>query len=99
MEVDSEQLRVAVEAMHGSEATLVQSVPVTETFKGETVWEGLVHVFALEGNPLATRAYAWSSPVEGTERRKFYAVLHVPPITSPIDAVRTSIAAEFRGKA
>jgi hypothetical protein len=40
-------------------------VPVKETFKGSTVWEGIVHVFDLEDHPKATRAYAWSSPAGG----------------------------------
>jgi hypothetical protein len=49
-------------------ATLAQSVPVLETFEGQTVWEGVVHVFDLEGHPKATRAYAWSSPIEGSTK-------------------------------
>lgn len=44
----------------------------------------------------AKRAYAWSSPIEGSERRKFYAVLEVPPITSAQDAVRAAIVADHR---
>jgi hypothetical protein len=50
----------------GPGATLAQSIPVRETFEGKTVWEGVVHVFDLAGHPTATRAYAWSSPTEGT---------------------------------
>ena len=46
-EVEADQLRKAVERMHGGVATLVQSVPVCEVFGGETVWEGVVHVFDL----------------------------------------------------
>jgi hypothetical protein len=61
---DVNQLREAVEKMHGGTATLAQSVPVRETFEGATVWEGVVHVFDLAGHPTATRAYAWSSPTE-----------------------------------
>jgi hypothetical protein len=49
-------------------------------------------VFDLAGRPIATRAYAWSSPTEGSIKRRFYAVLlHVPPISSPADAVRAAI--------
>ena len=91
------QLREAVENMHGGTATLVQSVPVLETFEGATVWEGVVHVFDLSGHPKATRAYAWSSPIEGSTKRRFFAVLHLPPITSPVEAVRAAIVAENRG--
>ena len=53
-----------------------------------------MHVFDLEGHPRATRAYAWSSRVEGSERRRFYAVLHLRGIRSPLDAVRAAIGAE-----
>jgi hypothetical protein len=33
------QLRDAVQNMHGGTATLAQSVPVRETFQGQVVWE------------------------------------------------------------
>jgi hypothetical protein len=53
-------------------------------------------VFDLKGHPQATRAYAWTSPIEGSEKRRFFAVLHIPPVTSPLDAVRAAIVAEHR---
>jgi hypothetical protein len=96
IEVDARQLKEAVETQHGGTATLAQSVPVLETFKGHPVWEGIVHVFDIEGHPMASRAYAWSSPIEGSTKRRFFAVLHIPPITSPLDAVRAAIVAEHR---
>ena len=77
---------------------LVDALPVKELFEGKTVWEGVVHVFDLEGHPKATRAYAWSSPVEGSDRCRFYAVLHLGGIRSPLDAVRAAIVAENRAK-
>jgi hypothetical protein len=69
---------------------------VKEVFQGQTVWEGVVHVFDLEGHPRATRAYAWSNSIEGTERRRFFAVLHLGRIRSPLDALRAAIVAEQR---
>jgi hypothetical protein len=95
---DPDQLKNAVESQHGGRASLAQSVPVKETFGGKTVWEGVVHVFDLTGHPQAKRAYAWSSPIEGSNKRRFFAVLHLPPITSPLDAVRAAIAAQERAK-
>jgi hypothetical protein len=95
-DVGADQLQTAVEGMHHCRARLAQSVPVSERFSGQAVWEGVVHVFDLDGHPKATRAYAWSSPVEGGERRKFYAVLHVPPVTSPVQAVRAAIVADHK---
>lgn len=95
-EQDPDDLKRAVESQHGCTAKLIQSVPVKETFKSETVWEGVVHVFDLIGHPRATRAYGWSSPIEGSDKRRFFAVLHQPPITSPADAVRAAIVAEHK---
>lgn len=92
-------LRVAVERMHGGTAALAQSVPVLENFDGKPVWEGVVHVFALAEHPTATRAYAWSSPIEGSTKRRFFAVLHTERISSPVEAVRAAIVAEHRSKA
>jgi hypothetical protein len=96
IEVDADELKRAVEAQHGCTATLAQSVPVSESFQGKTVWEGVVHVFEISGHPKATTAYAWSSPIEGGTKRRFFAVLHLPPITSPVAAVRAAIVAEHR---
>jgi hypothetical protein len=94
MEADVTELKRAVESQHGGTATLAQSVPIKETFEGRTVWEGVVRVFDLADHPKATRAYAWSSPIEGSDKRRFFAVLHLPPVTSPVDAVRAAIVAE-----
>ena len=56
---------------------------------------GHVEVFELHGHSGANLAYAWSYVVdEKTGRRKFHAVLGIPPINSAVDAVRASIAAE-----
>jgi hypothetical protein len=90
------ELKKAVEVQHEGIATFVQSVPVRETYKGDTVWEGVVHVYDLTGHPRATRAYAWSSPIEGSDKRRFFAVLHIGAIKSPADAVRAAIVAETR---
>lgn len=89
-------LRRAVEGLHNCRASHREAVEVRETFQGQPVWEGIVHVFNLEGHPEATMAYAWSSPIEGSDRRKFYAVLAIPPVTSPAEAVRASIVADHR---
>jgi hypothetical protein len=96
IEAEADQLQRAVESQHGSAATLAQSVPVKETHAGAVVWEGVVHVFDLAGHPTASRAYAWSSPIEGSDKRRFFAVLHQGPVKSPVDAVRAAIVAEQR---
>lgn len=85
-------LRDAIRHMHGCESKWIESVPVTETFNGETVWDGEVQVFELVAHPKAKRAYAWSYATEGT-KRKFVAVLGLGPVKDAIAAVRASIAA------
>src|SRR2546429_5691429 len=66
MDIDPFELKNAVERMHHCSARLIQSVPIREWFEHETVWEGAVHIFDLEGHPTASRAYAWSSSIEGS---------------------------------
>ncbi len=90
-------LREAIWHMHHCGSVWVESVPVRETFQGQVVWEGEVQVFDMTGHPAARRCYAWSHATEGTKRR-FYAVLHAPPVDSPIAAVRASIVADARAK-
>jgi hypothetical protein len=89
-------LRMAVESQHACRATFAQTVPVRETFRGQSVWEGLVLVFDLDGHSTATRAYAWSSTIEGSEKRRYYADLGIGAIKTPLDAVRAAIVAERR---
>ncbi len=69
---------------------------VVERFEGRPIWQGVVHVFDIEGHPTATRAYTLSSPMEGSTKRRFFAVLHLPPVNSPADAVRAAIVADHR---
>ena len=95
-ERDSEQLRQVVEREHGCVSNHTNTERVSETFEGRTVWEGIVHVFDITGHPEATRCYAWSSPIEGSPKRRFYAVLEIPPVQSARDAVRAAIVAEHR---
>jgi hypothetical protein len=93
---DPNALRETVERLHGCKATLREVVAVKERFRGETVWEGVVHVFDLQGQPSAAVCYAWSSPVEGSKQARFYAVLRIKPVDTPVDAVRAAIVADCK---
>ena len=95
-ESDVDQLKHAVESQHGGAATFTGSVPVKEMYEGQTVWEGVVHIFSLDNHHSATIAYAWSSPIEGSTKRRYFAVLHLGGIRGPQDAVRAAIVAEHR---
>jgi hypothetical protein len=83
------------QAQHGLRASLAHLEPISLQQEGERVWEGFVHIFHLE-RASATQAFAWSSRVEGSDERKFYAVLQAGPITSAQDAARASIVADVR---
>ena len=87
------QLQKAVESQHGGTVALAPSVPLTETLDA-VVWENVVHVFDLKGHPAASRAYAWSSPIEGSDKHRFFAGLHQGPVKSPLEAVRAAIVSE-----
>lgn len=93
---DPEKLRESVESMHDCTAVLRSADAVIEAFEGEIVWEGIVHVFDIEGNAVADVCYAWSSPIGDSERRRIFAVLGKAPINTPGDAVRAAIVSEYR---
>ena len=90
-EIPLKTFREAIRATHGIEAELAERLFVVETFEGETVWEGEVLVFNLQGHPSASRCYAWE--VDG----QVTAVLEVPPVRSARDAVRAAIVADEPG--
>ncbi len=69
-------LQQAIRDLHGCDSAWIESVQVTETFQGETVWDGVVEVFDLHGHPTASHAYAWSHAVDDSETRRFVVVLH-----------------------
>ena len=85
------ELQDAIRTLHGVESEHVGSAPVKEMRDGEIVWQGVVEVFALIGHPKARHAYAWSEEMnDPTHPRRCVAVLHLPPIKVPRDAVRAA---------
>jgi len=87
------RLRKAIRDLHGVDSAHLRSEAVHEKFQGRTVWEGIVEVFALKGHPKATQAYAWAHETDDG-RKRYVAVLGVPPITDACAAVRAAIASE-----
>jgi hypothetical protein len=91
------ELQAAILNLHGCEATYLETVPVTEEFQGETVWQGEVEVFRLSGHPKAKTAYAWGHVTgEDDQARRYVAVLKLPPVDSPKSAVRAAIMQEIK---
>ena len=93
------RLQVAVSQLHDCGATWLETVPVHEVFRGETVWQGDVEVFDLHGHQKAKRAYGWSHKAgKNDSDERFVTVLEIPPVESAITAVRVSLVKEIRNK-
>ena len=88
------RVQLAVSQLHNCGAVWRETVPVHEVFQGQTVWQGDVEVFDLHDHPKAKRAYGWSH-LDGKDddKERFVTVLEVPPVESPVTAVRASIMA------
>ena len=80
--------------MHKCRALHEDSIVVVEKFRDQTVWEGVVESFALTGHPKAKRCYAWSYQDKG--ETQYVNVLEIPPVNSPVTAVRASIVADSK---
>lgn len=87
-----EELQNAIRHLHGAEATHRESVPVKETWQGQTIWDGVVEVFDLRGHSKTDKAYAWLHDT-GDPKQPFQpvAVLHIHPALTPLAAVRAFI--------
>jgi hypothetical protein len=93
------ELQDAIRRLHGVESKHIGSVPVKETFEGKTVWEGIVEVFELIGHPKAPKVYAWAHDTDDPKQpHRHVTVLHIPPVTSAVLAVRAAIVEEFRNR-
>ncbi len=94
-----ERLKGAIERLHGGVPLWVEAVRITESVHGLTIWDGAVQVFDIVGGPSgASRCYAWSLPITGSENRRVVAILHDQGVESPLDAVRLFLVAEQRGR-
>jgi hypothetical protein len=92
-----DELRDVIRKLHGAEATHVETVPITESHEGQTVWQGEVEVFNLHDHPKTSRVYAWTHETDDVDvPRRTVTVLHIPPVTSPRGAVQVSIVQAFR---
>ncbi len=86
-------LEDAFRKLYGCATKYVETVPVIETWQGNTIWEGEVEVFDLVGHPKAKRGYAWAyDKAKGSE---IVAVLELPPMISPKTAAQASIVGKL----
>ena len=90
-ELPIQSFKQAIRATHDAEADLIARKRISETYEGETVWQGEVLVFLLTDHPTALKCYAWE--VDG----QVTAVLHTGPVDSPVKAVRAAIVSDHDG--
>ena len=92
-----QELQGVIHNLHHAKAQHLESVPVKETFQGQTVWDGVVEVFLLTGHPKTDKVYAWIHATDDPKRPKRHVtVLHIPPVVSPKTAVQAAIIQEFK---
>ncbi len=95
-----EELKDAIHKLHGVKATHVESAPIHEVFQGQTVWQGVVEVFHLEGHPKTDTAYGWLHDTGDPERPFLHVtVLKIKPALTPLAAVRAFIVQELKTNA
>ena len=84
-------LKTTAERLLRCKVRFVGSVFVVLPYGYRVAWSGSVSVFDLIGHPKAARTYAWSTPIVGSKKLRYHAVLHISPVDSPEQAVRASI--------
>jgi hypothetical protein len=95
-----QELRDVIHHLHGGEAKHLESVPITEHFQGQVVWDGIVEVIHLKGHPKTDRVYAWLHHTDDPAKPKRHVtVLHIPPVVSPRTAVQAAIVQEYKDRA
>jgi hypothetical protein len=85
------ELQKAIKRLHGCDSQHVETVPVKETYQGQTLWDGEVEVFRLKGHPKANLCYAWSFD-QGDGRTQHVAVLGIPPVENAATAVKVYLS-------
>jgi hypothetical protein len=90
-------LQEAIRKAYYCQSRHVDTVPITETFEGKTIWDGIVEVFDLIGHAKAKRAYAWGHAARATGNEvRLVTVLEIPPVDSPLTAVQAYILKDYK---
>ena len=85
----------AIRHTHGCESRHIKSELVDEEFKGQTVWVGVVEIFELIDHPKAKICYGWGYQTDDKDEKiRYVTVLGIPPIDSPLAAVKVSIISD-----
>jgi hypothetical protein len=85
----ADELRLAIQQLHGCPSRLIEVVPLSTDAHAQNVLGGAVHVFEMIGHPSALRCYAWASPSK-TNSTTMHAVLHTERVKSAELAVKSA---------
>jgi len=85
-----DNLMEAITAMHDCRCSHFGAEHVCEVYGGETVWDGNVEIFELQGHPTAKIAYGWAWDGEEGEP-EYIGILKTPPIKTARDALKAAI--------
>ena len=88
-----ERLKELIEREYGTTANHVDTVPVLETFEGETIWDGEVEVFDVPEFADADQVFAWTFDDDNGEQH--VTVAQIPPATSPENAVKAYMVSQY----
>jgi hypothetical protein len=90
-----QELAETIKQLHGCDAVHAGSIEICEIFHGKTVWDGTVEIFDVHGHAQAKRCYVWNHwEGENGKHERIVTVLEVPPVDSPVAAVRAAVVAD-----
>jgi hypothetical protein len=92
-DAQNDLLKRVIELQHGGTASRVQSVKLLDPRATPAPWDGVVHIYDLAGHAKAKRAYAWTSTIDGSGAERYFAVLHMGRVNTPIAAVKAAAKA------
>jgi len=92
-----QELQEFIYKMHGVQSMHIDRVRVTQILDDDTVWDGIIEVFEMNGHPKAPIVYAWAQNTRKPGKSKVvFAVLHLDQVDSPEAAVKTAMLEERR---
>jgi hypothetical protein len=87
-------LQDAIRQTHGCRSFYIRTVHVKEVFQGGAAWEGDVEEFGVD-HPATVFCYAWGLQ-DDRGRWQCVALLMLPPVDSPEQAVRAHVLAQAK---
>lgn len=88
IDILADELRLAIQQLHGSPSQLIGSIPLTDQSYAEQIVGRKVHVYELLTGPSGGTCYAWATPANGNSI-VMHAILHTETVNSAELAVQS----------